>query len=142
MLDTSYANVNAGPAAKTPLPSGGTVPPVLGLEPSNAKRAGAPNIAEGTPVGDNNLGLMLDIELNVLLRFGQRQLTLREVLDLTCGSVVELDRRVDEPVELLLDGRVIARGEAAIVDGNYGLRVTEIVQPSVPGQPGEAGKEY
>ena len=63
-----------------------------------------------------------------MLRFGQRSLTLREVLDLKCGSVIELDRRVDEPVELLLDGRVIARGNAAIVDGNYGLQITEVLQ--------------
>lgn len=76
-----------------------------------------------------NLKLVMDVELNVSLRFGQRQLPLREVLDLASGSVVELDRLVDEPVELLLDGKLIARGEAVIVDGNYGLRVTEIPQP-------------
>jgi flagellar motor switch protein FliN/FliY len=76
-----------------------------------------------------NLKLVMDVELNVSLRFGQRQLPLREILELTSGSVVELDRMVDEPVELLLDGKLIARGEAVIVDGNYGLRVTEIPQP-------------
>jgi flagellar motor switch protein FliN/FliY len=76
-----------------------------------------------------NLGLVMDVELTVSLRFGQRQLPLREVLDLASGSVIELDRQVDDPVELLLDGKVIARGEAVIVDGNYGLRVTEIPQP-------------
>jgi len=76
-----------------------------------------------------NLNIVMDVELNVSLRFGQRQLPLREVLELTSGSVVELDRLVDDPVELLLDGKVIARGEAVIVDGNYGLRVTEIPQP-------------
>ena len=80
----------------------------------------------------SNLGLLLDVELNVLLRFGQRSLELREVLDLKCGSVIELDRRVDEPVELLLDGRVIARGNAAIVDGNYGLQITEVLQTEPP----------
>lgn len=79
--------------------------------------------------GATNLQLVMDVELNVALRFGQRQLPLREVLDLSSGSVIELDRMVDEPVELLLDGKVIARGEAVIVDGNYGLRVTEIPQP-------------
>jgi flagellar motor switch protein FliN len=89
-------------------------------------------LAEDIPINESNLGLVMDVELNALLRFGQRLLTLREVLDLKCGSVVELDRRVDEPVELLLDGRVIARGEAAIVDGNYCLRVTEIVRPGGP----------
>jgi flagellar motor switch protein FliN/FliY len=76
-----------------------------------------------------NLDLVLDVELNVTLRFGQRILTLREILDLTSGSVVELDRQVEEPVELLLEGKVIARGEAVVIDGNYGLRVTEVPQP-------------
>jgi flagellar motor switch protein FliN len=75
-----------------------------------------------------NLKLVMDVELNVSLRFGQRQLPLREVLELGSGSVIELDRMVDEPVELLLDGKLVARGEAVIVDGNYGLRVTEIPQ--------------
>lgn len=79
-----------------------------------------------------NLDLVLDVELNVTLRFGQRLMSLREVLDLTSGSVIELDRQVDEPVELLLDGKVIARGEAVVVDGNYGLRVTEVPQPIQP----------
>ncbi len=97
--------------------------PVVGSGKS-AKAASGKTTAE--PV---NLNLVMDVELNVTLRFGQRQLTLREVLDLTTGSVVELDRQVEEPVELLLDGVVIARGEAVVVDGNYGLRVTEVLQP-------------
>jgi len=91
-----------------------------------AKRAKtAPHDSTPDPV---NLKLVMDVELNVTLRFGQRQLTLREVLELTTGSVVELDRHVEEPVELLLEGRVIARGEAVVIDGNYGLRVTEVSQ--------------
>ena len=80
-------------------------------------------------VAPHNLKLVMDVELNVSLRFGQRQLPLREVLDLASGSVIELDRMADEPVELYLDGKLIARGEAVVVDGNYGLRVTDIPQP-------------
>jgi len=79
-----------------------------------------------------NLNLVMDGELNVTLRFGRRQLTLREVLELTSGSVVELDRQVEEPVELLLDGHVIAKGEAVVIDGNYGFRVTEVLKPVYP----------
>ena len=79
-----------------------------------------------------NLNLVMDVELNVTLRFGRRQLTLREVLELTSGSVVELDRQVEEPVELLLDGHVIAKGEAVVIDGNYGFRVTEVLKPVYP----------
>jgi len=98
-------------------------------EGANQAGYSAPAAADRGISGDN-LGLMLDVELNVLLRFGQRKLSLREVLVLRCSSVIELDRRVEEPVELLLDGRVIARGEAAIVDGNYGLRITQVASPS------------
>jgi flagellar motor switch protein FliN/FliY len=76
-----------------------------------------------------NLDMVMDVALNVTLRFGRRQLPLREIIDLASGSVVELDRQVDEPIELVLDGRVVARGEAVIIDGNYGMRVTQIVQP-------------
>jgi flagellar motor switch protein FliN/FliY len=76
-----------------------------------------------------NLSLVMDVELNVSLRFGQRRMPLSELLELSSGSIVELDRAVDEPVELYLAGRLIARGEAVVVDGNYGLRVTEIPQP-------------
>ena len=90
----------------------------------------------GSAVGalpeQNNLNLVMAVELNVTLRFGQRQLTLREVLELTSGSVVELDRQVEEPVELLLEGKVIAKGEAVVIDGNYGLRVIEVMQPIFP----------
>ncbi len=85
--------------------------------------------AKKATIDPANLQLVMDVELNVSLRFGQCQLPLRDVLDLTSGSVIELDRDVDDPVELLLDGKVIARGEAVIVDGNYGLRVTEIPEP-------------
>ena len=82
--------------------------------------------APGGFFGQQNLHIIMDVELALTLRFGQRVLALSEVADLTSGSVVELDRDVDEPVELLLGDRVIARGEVVIVDGNYGLRITEM----------------
>lgn len=74
------------------------------------------------------LGRVMDVPLAVTLRFGQRQMRLRDVLELDTGVLVELDRQVEEPVDLMLGDRVIARGEVVIVDGNYGLRVTEIVE--------------
>ncbi len=87
------------------------------------------NSSQLTSLPAANLELVMDVELNVTLRFGRRQLPLREVMDLTSGSVLELDRQVDEPVELVLDGRVVARGEAVIIDGNYGMRITQVVHP-------------
>ncbi len=96
---------------------------------SAARALPYPSVSDAAPAA--NLDLVLDVELNVTLRFGQRQLTLREILGLTSGSVVELDRQVDEPVDLVLDGRVVARGEAVIIDGNYGLRVTHVMAPQL-----------
>jgi flagellar motor switch protein FliN/FliY len=97
---------------------------------ANEKSKKAVGEKEGQPNPEQlNLQLVMDVELIVTLRFGQRQLALREVLELTSGSVIELDRQVEEPIELLLEGKVIARGEAVVIDGNYGLRVTEVPQP-------------
>lgn len=112
-------------------PSG--VPVLLCFDPHllESLEAAHKGDAEERSVNPGNLKLVMDVELNVSLLFGRRQMPLRNVLDLANGSVIELDRMVDEPVELLLDGKVIARGEAVIVDGNYGLRVTEIPQHSV-----------
>jgi flagellar motor switch protein FliN/FliY len=75
---------------------------------------------------NRNLDLLLDIELGVTLRFGSRQMLLKDILELCSGSVVELDRRVEAPVDLLIDGRLIARGEVVIVEGNYGLRILQV----------------
>lgn len=82
------------------------------------------------PSPAEHLQRVIDVPLAVTLRFGQRQLTLREVLELNTGSLVELDQQVEEPVQLMLGDRVIARGEVVIVDGNYGMRVTEVVESS------------
>lgn len=80
-------------------------------------------------IADRNLDLLMDVPLNVKLRFGHRKLPLREVLDLNDGAIVELDQDIDEPAELILGNKVIARGEVVIVDGNYGLRITEVATP-------------
>jgi flagellar motor switch protein FliN/FliY len=73
------------------------------------------------------LGMLMDVELVVTVRFGGRRMLLKDILDLCTGSVVELDQQVQAPVDLLLDGKVIARGEVVVVDGNYGLRVTDLL---------------
>src|SRR5579872_4908935 len=74
------------------------------------------------------LDLLLDVELEATIRFGGRQVSMREILSMTVGSVVELDKRVDEPAELYVAGRLIAKGEVVVVDGCFGLRVTEVIE--------------
>jgi flagellar motor switch protein FliN/FliY len=87
-----------------------------------------PSPPEVEGAGNAKLELLMDVELAVTLRFGSRKLLLREVLDLIPGAVVELDRQADEPVDVILDGRVVARGELVVLDGNYGVRVTEVAR--------------
>jgi flagellar motor switch protein FliN len=95
-----------------------------------AEKAAPGEPAQGTTPPSTKLDLLMDAELDVTLRFGKRSMLLREVMELDAGSVVELDRQVQEPVDLLLAGRLIARGEVVVVNGNYGLRVLEVVSPA------------
>ncbi|MGH9407380.1 MAG: FliM/FliN family flagellar motor switch protein [Terriglobia bacterium] len=86
-------------------------------------KAAAPAAAAGIS-REANLELLLDVELEVALRFGQREMVLGDILKLMPGSVIELGRDVHDPVELLIGDRVVAWGEVVTVDGNYGLRIT------------------
>jgi len=74
-----------------------------------------------------NLEFLRQVELPVTLRFGRREMLLREILELTPGAVLELEQHIEEPVELLVGSRLIARGEVVVVEGCYGLRVTEVI---------------
>jgi flagellar motor switch protein FliN/FliY len=82
-----------------------------------------------TPGLTPGLELLLDIELEASLRFGAREMPLGEILDLGPGDVVELDRHVSDPVDLIVGDKIVARGEVVLVNGNFGLRVTEVAAP-------------
>ena len=73
--------------------------------------------------------LLLDVELEATLRFGCREMLLGELLDLGPGDVVQLDRHVADPVDLIVGDKIVARGEVVLVNGNFGLRVTEVAAP-------------
>jgi flagellar motor switch protein FliN/FliY len=127
--DAQAATPSASPAAPAP-----AAPPPARAAVGSPPAAVATAAAKSSPAPDangngSNLDLLLDVELDANLRFGQREMLLREILELRPGSVVELNRQLQEPAELLVGGRIIARGEVVIVDGNYGLRITDIVQP-------------
>lgn len=113
-------------AALRPAPVKETTPPNASADLPAAEAPPAPAGTSITP-GSERLGMFMDVELDVTLRFGGRHMVLRQVLELGPGAVVELDREIQQPVDLLLDGRLIARGEVVVVDGNYGLRVLEVV---------------
>ncbi|HEY2461208.1 MAG TPA: FliM/FliN family flagellar motor switch protein [Candidatus Acidoferrum sp.] len=75
----------------------------------------------------DNVEILMDVELEATIRFGKREMLLRDIFGLVPGAVVELNQMVNDPAELLVAGRLVARGEVVVVDGNFGLRVSEAV---------------
>lgn len=71
-------------------------------------------------------GLLDDVEVPLSISFGKTQLPLRDVLKLGTGSIIELDRTISDPVDIVVNNRIVARGEVVVIDGNYGVRVTNL----------------
>lgn len=80
---------------------------------------------------ENIVDLLSDIELDATLQFGSREMALHEILELGPGAVVELNREVSEPVDLVVGDRIVARGEVVVMNGNFALRVTEVAAPQL-----------
>lgn len=106
----SKASANAGQPAAGSTASGQEEPEAVGI----ARRS-------------KTLDLLIDLELPISVSFGRAELPLRDVLKLATGSIVELDRTVSEPVDLIVNNCVIARGEVVVVEGNYGVRIDQII---------------
>jgi flagellar motor switch protein FliN len=107
------------PAKAAPSTAPPPVAAILNHKPAN-DTAAAP-----TP----GLELLLDVELEATLRFGCRELPLGEILELGSGDVVQLDRHISDPADLIVGDKIVARGEVVLINGNFGLRVTEIAEP-------------
>jgi flagellar motor switch protein FliN/FliY len=92
------------------------------MTPSLPYDPGEPEAAQNTGTMD----LLLDMELPVMVRFASTRMLMRDLLKLTAGSIVEFNRSPENPVEILVNRRIVARGSAVVVDGNYGVRISEI----------------
>lgn len=90
----------------------------------------APLQVQGSPsVPPKNIDLILDIPLKVTVELGKTEMYIRDILNLGPGSIIELDKLAGEPVEVLVNGRPIARGEVVVIDENFGVRITDIISP-------------
>jgi flagellar motor switch protein FliN/FliY len=92
-----------------------------------------PTLAELGPAGmgasGSDLSLVLDVPVELAVELGRTRMTIRETMSLMPGSVVVLDKTAGEPVDLLVNGRRIARGEVVAIDEEFGLRITEVTAP-------------
>ncbi len=109
-LAEEAAAMTAGPAATTP---------------AKEEKSGS------EPTGkDRNLNLILDIPLRVTVELGRTKMPVSELLNLTQGSVIELSKLAGEPMEVLVNDKLIARGEAVVVNEKFGVRLTDIISPA------------
>ena len=76
---------------------------------------------------ESNLNLLLDIPLKVTVELGRTQKQIKDILELSQGSIIELDKLAGEPVDILVNNKLIAKGEVVVIDENFGVRVTDIV---------------
>lgn len=131
MLYAPHGSLDAAaPPAAAPAPKPATPDANANManQPANnsnaARRYGKP---EPPP---RNIERLLEVELDIVVRFGITNMPLRDVVRMGIGAMIELNRAVDEPVELLVNDRPLARGEVVVVDGYYGVRITEINTPA------------
>jgi flagellar motor switch protein FliN/FliY len=94
---------------------------------SHGERAGGAIEQPAQAKNGNTLDLLMEVELPVSVSFGRADLPLKDVMKLTTGSIVELNRVLTEPVEVIVNNCVIARGEVVVIEGNYGVRIHEII---------------
>ena len=88
-----------------------------------------PLSTEPVAVNDANIGLILDVPLQVTVELGRTKKRIRDILELSTGSIVELDKLAGEPVDILVNGKLLAKGEVVVIDENFGVRITDIVSP-------------
>jgi len=137
--------------APTPAPAPAAAPPPQAAPAMAAPPAGGygmamqPHVATNVPVqsaqftplntqpvqvNDANIGLILDVPLQVTVELGRTKKSIKEILELTNGSIVELDKLAGEPVDIQVNGKFLAKGEVVVIDENFGVRITEIASPA------------
>ncbi len=109
--------------------------PLKGIDPNDIQEIS--NIADDVKAGDDalnklkvqNLDFILDIPLKVTVELGRTSVVIKDLLQLGQGSVLELDKLAGEPLEILVNGKLVAKGEVVVVNEKFGIRLTDIISP-------------
>ena len=135
-------------ATPAPTPAPAAAPAAAAAAPMMASAApygmGGARVAQGVPVqaaqftplsttpvqvNEANIGLILDVPLQVTVELGRTKKSIKDILELSNGSIVELDKLAGEPVDIHVNGKLLAKGEVVVIDENFGVRITDIVSP-------------
>jgi len=125
----------------TPLSPGGaasSVQPMATPQPATAASGSTARPAQFAPLqpsqpaanGGGNLDMLLGVNLKVTVELGRTRMSIEEILQLGPGSVIELEKLAGEPVDVLINDRLIARGEVVVIDDRFGVRITDVVPPA------------
>ena len=141
-VQTPPPQTQMAPPVQAPAPQAQMAPPVQAPAMGYAMQ---PHVAQNVPVqsaqftplntqpvqiNDANIGLILDVPLSVTVELGQTKKSIKDILELTNGSIVELDKLAGEPVDIKVNGQFLAKGEVVVIDENFGVRITEIASPA------------
>jgi flagellar motor switch protein FliN/FliY len=98
--------------------------------PSNVQSVQFPNLMpQPTAQEAGNIGLIMDVYMEMTVELGRTRKLIKEILGMGEGTIIELDKLAGEPVDILVNHKLIAKGEVVVIDENFGVRVTEIVSP-------------
>ena len=112
------------PAAAVPAPP---VPPAPAVTPGPSPAGHAPSAA-GPRSGRRSLDVLANVEMTVTVELGRTRMPVRQLLSLSAGSVIELNRSANTPVDVFVNGTLFARGEVVVIDDEFGVRITDIVE--------------
>ncbi|GHV25972.1 hypothetical protein FACS189498_4350 [Spirochaetia bacterium] len=99
-------------------------------QPTNVQAVQFPSLMQGvTAQEQGNIGLIMDVFMEMTVELGRTRKLIKEILSMGEGTIIELDKLAGEPVDILVNHKLIAKGEVVVIDENFGVRVTEIVSP-------------
>jgi flagellar motor switch protein FliN/FliY len=111
--------------------NGGYQEPQMGRNPVSVQPAQFQAFDDGLSASEKkNIGLIMDLPLQVTVELGRTQKLIKDILEFGSGSVIELDKLAGEPVDILVNGKAIAKGEVVVIDESFGVRITDIIHPS------------
>ncbi len=115
------------------MPMGGMMPNMgmnMGMNVPNVQQLQFPNLPNGVPGGEQgNIGLIMDVFMEMTVELGRTKKSIKDILGMGEGTIIELDKLAGEPVDILVNHKAIAKGEVVVIDENFGVRVTEILSP-------------
>ncbi|WNY69433.1 flagellar motor switch protein FliN [Borreliella andersonii] len=100
------------------------------VEKPEIKGVKLPDLIDALPEGvdPSNFGLLMDVSMRLTVELGRTERKIKDILGMSEGTIITLDKLAGEPVDILVNGKIVAKGEVVVIDENFGVRITEIIK--------------